>query len=310
MSRAIAGVMSIVLVLGLLPLPAFAGNGEFNAGMVSSSPSRGLRTQATKKVALYVVTSMKSSYNHGYGTYTTKDAFVYNSKGLLSGNTNAFGAKNNKERRKLLSYRGTTLTTHYGSKLALDKNGRFSKFLDYTFKRNKQGRVSEAVSSSNMRYGFKYDKKGRVSSKTLTLKRELQAWDGSKTASYTSTRNDSSTYSYNKHGDLAKVLKTYRSTYIYEGGKKETGSESEVITFKNAYKKGRLSGRKGVYSTGSKEAYSYFYKKITVPAKYASKVRAQQWSLLNWNLNFEFPATHPVLFGSVSNELAGPDLTR
>ena len=81
-------------------------------------------------------------------------------------------------------------------------------------------------------------------------------------------------YTYDKKGNLVKEVTKYKE-----------GNEVEEVTYENTYKNGRLVKQVETYDTGESFIRFYSYKKISVPKKLVKKVKTQQWSFLNHNLN-------------------------
>ena len=82
---------------------------------------------------------------------------------------------------------------------------------------------------------------------------------------------------------------TMTTSYAYDAkGNYKTIKGFETTKFVNTYKKGLLKKRvQKPQNDGEAELVTTItYKKVKVPSKYASTVKAQTWSILNYNLNY------------------------
>ena len=277
--KSIAIAMSLVLTLGLCPAFAFAdaGGSSLSAGSVKTTAAA--KAQSSKK-AIWVRTSMKSQPNWPATTYK------YNKKGLISSVSHWSWTNANASGR-------IKITTKY----VYDSKGLLKKRGDYTFKYDKKGRlteqtyswgsvknvtaftnngkgqatrVSEQYSTSGSTdanghdydyynaYGLSYNSKGQLTKMKafVTTYRDGSKWKSDELSGTTS-------YSYDKKGNVAK---------------KKVGSQT--TKFKNTYKSGRLAKRvvTGPRDTGT---YSFGYKKLSVPVKFAKLAQQQQRELIN-----------------------------
>ena len=105
---------------------------------------------------------------------------------------------------------------------------------------------------------YAYDKKGHV-------KRMYHPYPDNVTTHY---------YTYDKKGNLVKEVTKFKE-----------GNEVEEVTYENTYKNGRLVKQVETYDTGESFTKFFSYKKISVPKKLVKKVKTQQWSFLNRDLN-------------------------
>lgn len=110
--------------------------------------------------------------------------------------------------------------------------------------------------SGTVKYQLKYKGKKLVTVKNLKYKNET-------------------TYAYDKKGNLSKVVTMKGSTKV-------------PIVHKNTYKSGRVTKRVSTVKSGhgSSTITTFSYKKISVPKSMVKKVKAQQWAIVNGNLNF------------------------
>lgn len=197
--------------------------------------------------------------------------YSYNSNGFLSKKTGT-------------SYDMSTTTTTYkysGAKIlssksngaynpnikATYKNGRIAK-VAYKWKgiplitdtyKYKKGRVSQATrkNAGNSLVKYAYNSKGRISKVTEYFK-----------ISKTKTSKYVESYTYDSKGHVTKVKQT-------ESGKTTT------LKYKNTYKNGLLVQQQLV-SWGGSEPVDITYKTISVPKKYAAKVKAQQKKIFDY----------------------------
>ena len=104
---------------------------------------------------------------------------------------------------------------------------------------------------------------------------------------------------YNKKGLLTSVDNKSESTmyavnYRYEwdkaGNLKALHSMYDYV-YTNKYKAGKLVKRGWKSWAIGSGTEKYTYKKVSVPAKYASLVKSQQAQLLNHDVGFAFPST-------------------
>ena len=112
------------------------------------------------------------------------------------------------------------------------------------------------------------------------------------------------TYSY-KNGLVSRIINKidgYKYVYDYTYDKKKNLKKWEAApssdyyechTYKNTYENGLLTKRYDEWSAegdnGGKITYVYVYKKMTVNKSLADKIKTQQWSIINDNLNNAVP---------------------
>jgi hypothetical protein len=152
----------------------------------------------------------------------------------------------------------------------------------YTF--NKKNQCTKAVQVNEQSESIKFTRTYKGTYKSGKLKKvvcttALDAGD------QTSTTSDEYTYTY-KNGRVAmRSWSGSAITYAYDakGNLNNIGGSQ----YKNTYKNKRLTK-----TTSSEEGYTfkktYTYKPIKVKASVADQVEAQQWALINNNLNFAF----------------------
>lgn len=190
---------------------------------------------------------------------------------------------------------------------------------EYTYNRKNQiTRYRESMNQWTTN-DYSYNKKGQIIKNVCTY-RNLKS-------NKLETKGFVSTYKYNKDGKLisenakkGKKANTYKYTYGKNGfpskftenteyGKKtttytydkknniktmETKSSDGTFSYNysNKYKSGRCDSQT-VTETYDGDSYSikyfYAYKKMTVSKSLADQIEAQQWSLLNNNLNNAIP---------------------
>lgn len=280
-----AVVMACVLAVTLNPAAAFAS--PLSAGEMAQQPKQ-VETQAAKKT-VYVLASItdvsSSTVVEGYTGKSIKQnekkvvKFTYNKNGLLtkSNYTSAYQRegmrkqtgsaqrqwKYNKNSQLIQVKRGVGT-----AKLTLDKNGKMTKAVaDYGYTKD------------TMTFAYK---SGKVASMKSVQK-----------GSYSQTKKE--TYGYSS-GKLAS-LKNSNSTRLMSYDKKGNLTSGclkgqKSVKFAGTYDtKGLLTKRyRSTYSktspTGEKRTITYKYKAVKVDNKVASKIKVQQWALLNDNLNF------------------------
>ena len=272
-SIALAGVLAATLG------PAAALAAPIEAGSVAASTATApLQTQAAKTKTIFVPVKMTVKKVDG-GTAKKVEAitFAYNKKGLLVKKT--IKAPSSKASVFKYGYKGTKLTKVATSDAKMTfayKNGRKAK-----------GKWVMALSSSdNVMETYAY-KSGKIAK----VKSVAQFMDPA-----TEELAESTTivkYGYKK-GLPVKVKETQgdytmTTSYAYDAkGNYKTIKGFETTKFVNTYKKGLLKKRvQKPQNDGEAELVTTItYKKVKVPSKYASTVKAQTWSILNYNLNY------------------------
>ena len=284
--RQIAAVaLSAILVFGLTPGPAFANLSSSGApdNLASYQPAESKKESA---VTVYVMAS-ETSVVKGMDINETT-TYTVNEKGLLvsrtattkqpqltaSVTTDWTYNKNNDAKnvvtsalsssaKKTLSY--TKAGALKADKQELPYSGFRGMSAYKTSYKTKKGKVTLAKRTTDT-FGtkttttskFKY-KNGRVASIVNT------------SGTFTGTQE----YSYNKKGDLVKTL-TFK------------GAANIPITHKLTYKNGRVVKRVSTVQSdsGTSTVSKFKYKAVKVPKSLVKKVKAQQWALVNGDLNF------------------------
>ena len=275
-------LVAFVLAVGLCPVVALASPLATGEVAQSAKPSK-ITPQAAKKtiyVLVGIVGKENSRSKDGYSgklrksSTKTNVSFAYNDKGLLK--KSRFKDTHTIDGKKAsYSPRTTTKTWTYNKKnqlvsvkkevgtwkFSLDGKGRFktatlgegSVKVKYSY--GKSGKTltkkSFVSGSSSTVSTYRYDASGRPLSKSEAVK-------------YGGTTHDHKTsFSYDKQGNLP-----CNNEYNAKG-----------LLVK------RSSSSQNANGTGSSETVIYKYKRISVSSSLVAKVRAQQWALLNHNLN-------------------------
>lgn len=267
MLKKIAAVIAAgVLAASVAPCAAFAVGGDSLAagGQAAMAP------QASSMAKVWVITGFGDSRFSDYKlTYNKKGqltrmasddfrrTFKYRNGRLASFKSEDIGGKNTPR-----SSSGTLMYDKKGRLKKIDSSGTFySCSYVVTYAYDKKGRVvkahrQEMPSPSTVKYT--YDKKGRV-------------------AKATSSSGDSYKYAYDAKGNLK--ASTYRSSSGYES----------VYRYKNSYSGGRVARQVAGYGSYMPNTHTFKYKQVSVPRKYASQVKKQQWALVNPDVSFVFP---------------------
>ena len=303
--KVVATLSSVALAVSLMPLPAFAGE-ALSVGNVAAdqSASQQLQPQAAKTKVMYVLTSttQKSVQENSPGkkiTSLTTTNYSYNKNSLLAASQSKSKSSyagqspsqpltkysyNGLNVRKTVFSAGFTASTSFslnkkgkrtGSETiytgissdreteayAYDKNRRLSKCTSKLFWTDAFGNSD----SETAVYTFKYDKKGRVSKKRVG--------------------RTTMTYTYDANGN---IVKTRQLVQNLNTPKNDTRNDS-TKKYRNVYKNGLLVSRSWVddsLSNSPNYTRTYKYKKVRVKATAAKAIEAQQWSLLNEDLNY------------------------
>lgn len=162
----------------------------------------------------------------------------------------------------------------------------------YTY--DKAGRITKSVCTYNNMETDKVESKGYVSTykynKDGTLKSET-AKKGKKKITIKYTWNSKGLVTKRVTKD-ANGTSTETNKYDSKGNLKKSATVSddykENHTYTNNYKNGRLIKMVDT-SDDSKTTYYFEYKKMTVSKSLADQIKAQQWSLINVNINNAIP---------------------
>lgn len=279
-NRVAAVAMAAVLVAGMSPGLALASSGSsLEVAGFGDAGRPALAGQASKQT-VYVLKSAKMS--------GAKWTYSYDGKtGLLKKETSK--ERSGGSGKKKYSYNGkhvlSTITQN-------DKYGRYAKGLTFKSKvsltSTSGGRFKKSTEKGKYSNGViwkktvkcKY-KSGRVVKAKISTTRGdaggTYPWAGKATYTYkggrmvlqhvTKSALAGYRYSYDAHGNIDKK----RSIYL-------NGSTSEWENLGNVYNaKGLLAKRNST---------TYSWKRLRVSKATAAKVKAQQWALLNDNLNF------------------------
>lgn len=303
-----ASAMSAVLAASLCPGLAMAAplaGGSIDGG---GSTATALDTQGKKSV--WVVSSIRYSNPSSSSSSSTSKTYTYNGKGLLTKAYRSYSYRGNNyssssSTTNTLKYKGNNLskiTTSYWYSGQTSS----SKPSVYTFK-SKKGHVAQATTKNNSGnndykyvYTYKRNAAGGVKSYTTTYysnynndgtyskKLKKRSWANynyskftknrpgkmitkSKSSNGSSTTSAPTTYKYDKKGNL----------------KRQRYGDSSATVYKYTYNGNRVATRK--YDTSSSGTVFYYtWKKVSVPSSLVNKVKAQQWSIINNNLNFAF----------------------
>lgn len=264
-------VLAIVVVMAIALLAEFpstahaalAGAGDVQASM--KVVAQGSAKKGAKMKSVYVVSSTKAKSSI-MGVYP-KVKYSYNKNGLLVKRANS------EKTLETFAYSKKKLKTSWhggGQGAPCDltytyKKGKLAKSSDSQnqniklYKLRKDGKVKALTSCSGFsNYSvdtyFKYNKQGKIAG-----------------YQYSTWRNVAELISYDAKGNVKKTIE-------YSN---DDRSQYNTTTYKNTYKGKRLTkivaNRVG---SNSKNTVSVKYKKIKVPASYASAVKRQQASIL------------------------------
>lgn len=193
--------------------------------------------------------------------------YGYNKNGLFAkestdGYSLKYTYKGKNIKKSVATYSGEKATTTYTSKNGLvvksvTKNGKETVTSTYSYKNKHLSKeVQKYKGGDSLTTKYEYNKKGLLSKKTMV-------WKAGKKTSKSVFK-----YTYDKKGNPTKVK--------YDDGTSET--------IKNTYKNGRLVKKVSTYKNEqgvtSWTSFEYSYSKKSVPASYASVVKAQQKGFL------------------------------
>ena len=242
--------------------------------------------QAAKKKTVYVLTKTYTK-----GVKKPNIEYKYNKTGLLKSYSRMGGMVRGQykydKKNRLTRYRRslnewTTFDYSYNKKNQITGiNGYYTRIKDGKF------------AYDGLKTTYEYNGKGQIVKETTTG--EVYDYEAEKTVDAVYTIQ----YTYNGKGLLTQrketvqmtntMTGTWKLTYDKKGNLTRYEDDNGVTTFANTYKSGRLTKRVTTYYDGTKVTETYQYKKMSVKKNLVSSVKAQQWSLLNMNLNLAIP---------------------
>ena len=267
--RALSVFMAGVLACALCP-------GIASAATLEAGSSASLDTQAAKS-EVYVITKVERDGN-GITSALFGGTFKYAKNGLVTSvavNDGAPVKYTYKNANIAQMKQGTSKTV-----VSTTSHGTLKKAV-WTMPNSSTKSITDTFTSDN----------GRITSCTETLVPMPNMGDGctnKSTFTYTDGKisketlkgtwvNTTYAYKYDKHDNLSAA--SMKNAYM---------DKAQVMPIKNTYdKEGKLKQRsfQDQYSS-EPTTLTYKYKKIAVDKKLAKKVKAQQWALVNGNLNF------------------------
>ena len=285
--KIVAFALSAVLAASLCPGLALAETSTFAAGQADEVSA--LSTQSTKTV--YVIDEVDEAYK---GTYTDADGNeqtqTFKRKyGLTYRNGLLASLKTGSNSDITLAYDGINLKkiTAQGNTYSFDSSkGKVrsgtrmmgDSKVTYKFGYNKSGKLTSRKSASYSKVDGKLSK---ISSNTMKYKLNkgcpVEITVNSIDQSGEKHQGTFQKFTYDKNGNIATA---------------ENQGEGSAGTMTNTYDGKRLTKRVSESIWGT-YTYTYHYKKVVVNASAASTIAAQQWALLNRNLNGAFGCVMP-----------------
>ncbi|MBQ9003319.1 MAG: hypothetical protein IJ087_15830 [Eggerthellaceae bacterium] len=279
MGRKLVAV-AMAVVLGVSLCPALAMAAPLEAGQVAAGQSLGAQASTQTVYVISSVTYPDASKKSGQA----KIAYKYNDSGLLLSNS---------RKSSELAYNGVNLASIVDGGVS------------YTVK-SKSGRVktvSELSSSDyKSKYTFTYNSDKKLIRRVQTT---YTKWAGGKRTNKFNKQNVYTTDYTVENGLPTGAVTTfelvggYRSNYApvaykYDGkgNVKLIKTGNSKVAIKNTYEDGRL-----VTQTFGGVTYTYKYKKVQVTPSAAKVVSAQQWSIVNGNMNGAFGLLHMGISG-------------
>lgn len=235
---------------------------------------------------VYVITKITSEPVDDEGA--THQTISYNSKGLMTGWSYGFSKYANTkfmyDRKGRITKLGQQISKKrwYMFKYAYNKKG-VKKVTSYKTKAF-NGKKLKSYGVTKMKYKGKRIKKAAYKGKIIDFKK-----GGMKNGKFTAT------YSFKK-GLVSKMVFPYPGSkfthyFSYDAKKNLIKTVSKGNGFKTTEKvtltyNGDKVVKKVVKYSGSKEIYTYEYKEMQVPANMVKKVKEQQYTLVNPQVNF------------------------
>lgn len=257
-------------------------------------PETALADQVTAqgKQTVYVLSSVTETQADVDSAYTNTKTFTYTAKGLLkkrvttgetfsgidAGSTSTWAYKNG---AIVKIVRRQADSDRYGvSKFTYNAKGLMTK----------EAWASVPAGNDTMSTSFVYTKAGRMTKLKLYYSYQYNG-------EWMNQGPEVFTYAYNAKG-LVKTVKTNTygvraSNYTYDAQSnlkkattKDESGQVRATTYKNIYDDNGLLTKRVVKGDGLTCTYAYEYKAVSVPAAKVATVQAQQWGLINENLNF------------------------
>ena len=287
-TRGKSAAMGLAVTLAAGMCPAFASAAELTASADVAKSTPELQTQASK--TMYVLTGItqvekgKTKLEDEVCNYTEKQTvkFTYGSKGLLSKNSYARKYTNGKFAASDKSTRKWT----YDKKNRIATLSKSIGKLKYTY--DSKGRLKKAVLKANypVKFTFSY-KSGRIAE----IKTKAGTGTGTSGKYALSYKNGRVANIKNYDGAASSPFNT-DFAFDSKGNIKSVGSKEIAATYngKGLLAKRVISHKNEKTGLGGVKTITYKYKAIKVSSGLASKVKAQQWALLNENLNLAIDA--------------------
>ena len=311
-TRFSAIALSAVLATSLCPSPALAA--PLAGGSISADGSGAtaeLNAQAKKKV--WVIASVDYNYSEAASSTSASKLYAYNAKGLLANTVQSIKYKNKNSNATVSSYTHTT-------KQALKYQGNNLKKVTQTYKSTASKtdiaptvytfeskktlplkvtyKYSSGETSMKNVYKYTFDESNKVTSFTNDYYTNRNS-DNTYSRKLKKRSTTEYTYSQYKSGHPAKMEFSYipiegessdSSIVKYKYDVRGNLIRSKVGSFKPTkyqytYKGSRVITCKDI---GSSLKRNYTWKQISVPAARVAQVKAQQWSIVNNNLNHAF----------------------
>lgn len=274
-------VLAVLLVAVLTPRFAYAAAPSEKATTSELTTAEAV-TSSSKTTTVKVITYKQ------YGSYYgNNQSYTYNSNGLLTkanireDDYNVAVTFGYNERGDVTSY---NLKCNYGTSMTQNSNAKV------TVSRNKVGLPTKRVvkytgprrDTSTTAYTVKSGKVTAAATKVKAKGQKKATLFGTYAYSYKDGRlfKEAGKHSYTKSNGKVGYHK-YAITYAYDS------NGNAIAKKRNGMAYGRIDDV--TFKIGSKaNLEGSEFKEIEVPSAYAAKVEAQQWALLNNNLNFTF----------------------
>ena len=278
MKRITAAAMTAVLAVSLCPAPALA-NGALAATGAKETQTV-VATQGKKKATKKVYVLKSFGRTSGFSSDVV---YKYKSNGLLEAST-THSEQDGESYRTKYGYNKKGYVTSESIFTKDDGETTWKKGETTSITRNAKGLPKKKI----VQRGHTVDvtaftiKSGRVVAEKTTHK-----------YSNGTSETDTAAYTYDTHGRVKSVDQTkynqtsrHRYNYYYDKRGNYVKYEREYGTYQLAltYNSKKLLTKRD--NPDGDVAFTYRYKAMKVPASMVGKVKAQQWSLLNQNLNF------------------------